>query len=259
MELNGLPRELLFHGGTEDEVRAATERMKRHAAEVTAGIGVSESIREFMEEEVGIVRTWCIPNGSDPCLFRPSAKDRDKRAPLEVVWMGSLKFGWHDIDTLLSAADLLEAKRADVRFTIYGDRKALPGKLPGNVGCVGRVSYEQLGQRLGRADVGLHLFKSLNGHMVDGSPLKFFDYMACGLAVITRDAGQVAEIIRNSGVGLTTTGTTEDLADKITHLSEDRSLCAELGVNGRRAVEEYYNWGRVAGETEEILRQVTEC
>ncbi len=260
MELNGLPRELLFEGGSEQDVRRAVDRMRRRAGEVSAGIGVSESIRAFMEDEIGIARTWCIPNGSDPELFRPSGKDRNARGPLEVVWMGSLKFGWHDIDTLLAAADLLEAKGVDVRFTIYGDREGLPKKLAANVRCPGRVPYEQLGQCLGRADVGVFLYSALNGEIVDASsPLKFFDYMACGLAVVTRDAGQVAQIIRDRGVGLTTSGTAEDLADKITHLSEDRNLCAELGVNGRRAVEEYYNWDRVASGTERVLRQVRKC
>jgi glycosyltransferase involved in cell wall biosynthesis len=81
--------------------------------------------------------------------------------------------------------------------------------------------------------------------------------MACGLAVVTNAAGQQSRLISQWDAGIATTGTVSDLIGALCHLEGDRRYCAELGANGRRAVETYLNWHRVARETIEVLDAVT--
>jgi glycosyltransferase involved in cell wall biosynthesis len=74
-------------------------------------------------------------------------------------------------------------------------------------------------------------------------------------AVVAQEAGQKGAVIRRWNAGLFTTGGPQDIADKIMLLERDRALCRQLGLNGRRAVLEYYNWSRAAAETEAILME----
>jgi len=254
-ELNGLPQELSYIGATEDEVRAATDRLRRTARHVDAAIGVTERIRDYLRDELGIAKSYCIPNGSDPELFTPGKEPVSRDAPLRVAWVGGTKWPWHDLDSLLQAAAQLAKRNANVEFTIYGSRENLPDDLPGNVNCPGKVPYPELGKCLSGKSVGIHLFTARkDDRPIDGSPLKLFDYMVCGLAVMAQDSGQTGDVIRERNCGLFTSGEPEDVVEKILTLERDRERCRRLGHNGRRAVVEYYNWGRVVEETETVLQ-----
>lgn len=255
-ELNGLPEEVVYMGGSDEEAREATERLRRMARHVDAAIGVTERIRDYLRDELGIAKSYCVPNGSDPELFAPSKRNPSRDTPLRVAWIGGTKWKWHDLDSVLQAASLLAKRNANVEFTIYGSRENLPNTLPANVNCPGRVPYREMGRALSCAHVGVHLFKPLaDGTEMDALPLKLFDYMACGLAVLTQASPEKGEVIREWDCGLFTSGEPEDVAEKVLSLERDRERCRQLGHNGRRAVVEYYNWGRAVAETEAALNE----
>jgi len=254
-ELNGLPEELLYYGQGREQMNQATARLRRFARGVDAAIGVTPRIRDYLREELGIARSYCIPNGSDAELFAPRQGPPEPAAALKVAWIGKANCPWHDLDGLLEAARILARRGVNVELTLFGQRDKLPAELPPNVRCPGPVPYLKLGEELGRLDAGLVVFKPApDGTPKDVLPLKLFDYMASGLAVLSQDAGETGRIVRQWQAGLITTGAPEDLAERIAALERDRSLCRRLGRNGRRAVEEYYNWTRVAEETERVLR-----
>jgi len=255
-ELNGVPEEILYTSGESGNLERITRRLRRLAKAVHAGIGVTRQIQEYLSRELAIPRTHCIPNGSDPGLFAPADRPADPHVPLRIAWVGVSKYGYHNLPALIETARLLARRQANVEFVLYGPRTNLADDLPANVSAVGAVPYEQLGARLAMADVGVHLFKPLpNGQLIDGSPLKVFDYMACGLAVIAQDNGQTGDLLRQTKAGLFTSGEPEDLAAQILALEHDRQRCRQLGRNGRQAVVEYYNWARVAAETEAVLQE----
>ena len=252
-ELNGVPEEILHLPGKRDDLARVNDALRRLAHGVNAGIGVTAEVCRYLNETLGINIVQCIPNGSDPKLFTPPKGRSDQSKPLRIVWIGSISCPWHDIRALLAAAETLARKNSNVQFEIYGRREALPENLPDNVRCRGTVPYSEVGTQLREGDVGVHLFKAINGKLIDGSPLKLFDYMASGLAVIAQDSGQTGRVVAEQECGVFTTGHPDDLAEKVLQLDGDRDFCHRLGQNGRRAVEEYYNWGRVAEETERVL------
>ena len=85
------------------------------------------------------------------------------------------------------------------------------------------------------------------------SPLKLFDYMACAKPVIGSDMGQIASVIKNNVNGLLTDNKTEDIVNKILVCKRDRGFAQRLGNNARRTIADYYNWDRVAQQTETVL------
>lgn len=258
-EFNGLPEEILYLGGTEADVKARTDCLRRFARDVDAAIAVTDEIARYLREAVGVQRTYCIPNGSDPHLFEPGngQASSDENDPLTVAWVGRTSSPWHDCDVLIEASRILAQRGVNVRFVIYGDRERLPDELPENVECAGLVPYLELGRHLNRADVGLQVFKrSVGGSVKDGSPLKLFDYMSCGLAIVAQGSGQTGEVIDKWRAGVFTSGSAEDIAEKICQLEQDRPFCRQLGRNARRAVVAYHNWQRVAEQTETVLNEV---
>ena len=60
-----------FPAGEERDALINSENRKRKflAKLVDAGIGVSEVLKKYIQEYLGIERTYCIPNGSDPQLY----------------------------------------------------------------------------------------------------------------------------------------------------------------------------------------------
>jgi glycosyltransferase involved in cell wall biosynthesis len=73
-------------------------------------------------------------------------------------------------------------------------------------------------------------------------PNKLFDYMSYGLPVITSDAEPAARIVREECSGVVfRSGDAEDFARAVRALV-DPAERMRLGLNGRSAVEERYNW-----------------
>jgi glycosyltransferase involved in cell wall biosynthesis len=252
-ELNGTPYETLYNQRRGNPA-AIIRQLRLLARGCATAIAVLLEIDEFGARVICFRRTHSFPNGSDEKMFRPAVRVVDSTKPLSVVWIGTSAAGWHDLDTLIATARESERRGLNIEFVIFGDPQHLPSPLPGNVVAAGIVPYTKLGEAIAGGDVGVHLFKRDPGYPpVVGSPLKVFDYMACGLAVVTNAAGQQSRLIRQWDAGTQTTGTVDDLLDALDRLERDRSDCARLGSNGRRAVETYFNWRRVAKETIEVL------
>lgn len=249
-ELNSVPDEILFSGADRAELARVDQRLRFLARFVSACVCVSQGVADYARRDLGIKDAPSIPNGSSPAMFRPSTATVPAQRALEVVWAGTSQAGWHDLPALFEAARLLDERGANIRFRIFGDKAGLPSDLPENVHACGLIKYEDFGDAISSSDVGVHLFKP--GFDVDGSPLKLFDYMSCGLALVAQDRGQRGEIMRQ-GAGLTTTGSPEDLAAVLERLEADRDSCAEFGRTARRLVETYYNWDRVAEEVGDVV------
>lgn len=257
-EFNGTPDELLHQGVGRPAIDAVRRRLGRWARLCDGAVAVSDDIADDLRRTLRIAEVCVIPNGSDPATFAPGPDGHAvPGAPLNVVWIGTSSAGWHDLPTLLAAARKMDDAGANVLFTIYGDPRALPPELPANVRVAGVVAYEHLGARLRGADVGVHLFRRDEAMpTVLGSPLKVFDYMASGLAVLTNCDGQQSDIVAGWECGARCDGTVDDLVRQIDRLERDRALCAELGRNGRRAVVRQFNWSQVGLQTEAFLQRL---
>ena len=80
--------------------------------------------------------------------------------------------------------------------------------------------------------------------------------MASGLPVIASDLGQIHEVITHKENGLLTDNKADHIAEQIVLLKNNPQEATRLGEKARESVVKYYNWERVAQETETILRSV---
>lgn len=79
------------------------------------------------------------------------------------------------------------------------------------------------------------------------SPLKLYEYMAAGLAVVASRVGQVAEVVEHGRTGfLVPPGDARALSGALTRLASDRSLARGLGRAARAQVLRSHTWDAVA-------------
>lgn len=242
----GLPGRLL---------RALRNRSLRAAA---VNVAIGERMRLLLKH-AGIVpaRIAVIPNWTADDAIVPDAPGFQALrmewgfSPLDIVvgYSGNLGRA-HDIDTLLAAAQLLQAAgRNNIRFLFVGggqlrrqllDQAAALGLT--NIVCRPYVDREQLGQSLAVADIHwLSLRPELEGLIV---PSKVYGIAASGRAAIFVGSldGEIAQMLDRDRSGLTCPiGDAALLARHIVHLADTPAARHEMGANGRAALDTHYN------------------
>lgn len=85
-------------------------------------------------------------------------------------------------------------------------------------------------------------------------PIKIFDYMAMGKCIVASNYEPIRKIFEIAKCGILVDPTNiEEIVQKILKLIENPVLIYEYGVNGRNAVEKYYNWRICEGELKNAL------
>lgn len=114
----------------------------------------------------------------------------------------------------------------------------------------GVVPKERVGEALAGADV------FLNTTHVDNTPVSVIEAMACGLCVVSTDAGGVPQLIRDGIHGLLVRpGDAEGMVDAVRRLLNDAELCFRLSTEARARAEEF-TWERVLPQWLELFESL---
>jgi len=80
------------------------------------------------------------------------------------------------------------------------------------------------------------------------SPLKLYEYLACGRPVVASAAGQMMNVLTDGEDALLAPGDdSEAIADAVSRLAVDAGLRERLGSSGRGLVERSASWDARAG------------
>ncbi len=258
-ELNCVPEFGQYAGRKPDAIESNIQYFKRLAKVCDLAICVSEPMAAYARNNLGLKKTKVIPNGSDPVHFQPGRNsitvfDRDA---LNVVFLSGSNLHNQNIFLLCDVARRLLAieNNSNIKLHTIGpfDHKLV--SLP-NIEIHGITSYENLPYWLDGMDVGLCLYPP--GPCEYASPLKFYDYLAAGLAVISTPQSQVGELMQrfNCPDLMVNADDPDAILERLLALEADRERVKQLGALGRQAVIDYYNWNRVAEETVEAIDSV---
>ena len=106
----------------------------------------------------------------------------------------------------------------------------------------GWLSREEIKETLDNTLIGLVVLQP-TGDYEDAYPVKMFEYMAAGIAVISSNFSLWSDIIDKSNCGICVDPTSpEDIANAINYMVNNREETIEMGKRGRLAVTKYYNW-----------------
>lgn len=168
---------------------------------------------------------------------------KDWSAPgRSIIYAGSL-YGWKGAQDLIAAAKYLPGCHISV---IGGDAKgidALRATLEqggASVEFLGHLSHAQVMEKLGQACIAV--LPNRKGSVSEfTSPLKLFEYMAAGCAIVVSDLPVFHEILARGDASWFAPGEPESLAASIRGLAENSQHAEELG-NRMQAMARNYTW-----------------
>lgn len=219
---------------------------------ITRGIVAHMEAREGSRRRVAVIADGARITGTPAPL---------PREPV-VAYAGHL-YAWKGVDVLLRALVDVPAARA----LIIGGHDQEPDlarlqALARELGIAGRVTFtglvepHRVGEQLARAQVLVvpNPPSAISTHFT--SPLKLFEYMAAGRAIVASDLPAIREVLRHEeNALLAEAGDAEAFAQAIRRLLEDRALAERLARAAAQDVQAH-TWPKRAERLEALFREV---
>jgi glycosyltransferase involved in cell wall biosynthesis len=213
-------------------------------------------LRQFPQAEP---RVRVIPNGVNPDRFPPELGPTFAQVPggFTIGFVGTLK-PWHGLSTLVEAFQRLWADDPTMRLLLVGDgpeRSRIEQELNGTdsrsaVHFTGAVDPTEVPGLLASMDVAVAPYPCLSNFYF--SPLKVYEYMAAGRAVVASRIGQLIDLIEHDVTGLLCDpGNPQELAGALRRLRDDLGLRARLGQAARARIRRDHSW-------QETVRRILE-
>ena len=263
-EFNTIPDEVLMRGESEKDVQKYIDLFRHYGRGCDLAICMTKPLAEYVQEKLGIQRVLIVPNGSDSDQFRPDLLPVKRMEPFKdkfnVVWIGSAKIAYHDFEMLRNAAQIVWDRGVGdhINFHIIGPGLvAEMADMPPNVFYWGAETYKRMPNWLAAMDIGLYLTCSDLTQI--STPLKFFDYLASGLAVVsTSQPTFIKDLFSQLDQSdlLVPPGDASSLADVLIKLSNDRDRVHRLGMAGREQIIDRYNWRRSVKDTMDEMETI---
>jgi len=207
---------------------------------------VSAALKKiYVDQGVAPERLVVIHNGIDPGQYenRNGSVFRERYGLTGSVVIGFVGFfrEWHQLHLVLS---LLDGQLSDpnIKLMLVGDgpvRQELEKvveerKLGDRVVWTGILKRDQVPDALAATDIALQ--SAVTGY---SSPLKLFEYMASGRAVVAPRLSNILEIIKEEETGLLfEPDNLDEMGAALSRLVSDDKLRERLGKAARRHIEE---------------------
>ncbi len=177
---------------------------------------------------------------------------RQRARPRPVFFCNRNLEPLYNVGCILRAFAVIQRACAEATLVIAGDGtersalEALAGKLAlRNVTFVGRVAPSDMPGYLDAADI------YLNSPNIDNMPGSILEAFACGLPVVTTNAGGIPWIVTHDENGLMVpAGDADAMAAQALRLLDEAHLAERLSNTARRQCEQRYVWPAVLGQWE---------
>lgn len=164
----------------------------------------------------------------------------------------------YNVGCTIRAFGRIQARVPDAALTIAGDgsQRAELESLVATLGLrhvrfVGRVRPEDMGALYDTHDV------YLNSPNIDNMPGSIIEAFACGLPVVSTDAGGIPFVVDNGVNGtLVKSGDSEAMADAVLRLLEAPAIADGMAVRARRECESRYVWHAVRRQWESLYLEL---
>ncbi len=202
LEVNApLAEERSRHGGL--KLRALGRMAERHvwraADRVLPVTGVLAG--HVTAAGVDAARVRVVPNGVVLDRFPAATQAAGRTSPV-LGFVGFVR-DWHGLDAVIRG--MAEHQDANVAFTVVGEGPARAGlaALAAELGVAGRVRFTGLMPHAQVPATVAGFDIALQPRVVDyASPLKIFDYMAAGRAIVAPDQPNIREVLQHERTAL---------------------------------------------------------
>ena len=204
-------------------------------------------------------------------------KERYPEKPVETLYQGIDPSKWYHSEGMKlkhpcvgllqgaviwgKASEMLVLKKVfqafpDVMFYWVGDGPYRNKILPelekfSNFKWLGKLEYpNKVREYLSEIDI----YALISG--IDMSPLTLQEAQLMKKPVIATNVGGIPELMKDKESGfLVEKGNAEDIIEKVKIFLDDKEKAKQMGVAGRKFVEENFNWNKIAKEFLDILKE----
>lgn len=211
-----------------------------------------------------------LPSGANTELFRPLKAelcrlklnlDRD----LQYIGFSGSLLHHQGLDTLIDSASLVLKKLPRCRFVIIGEgpmrdiweKRVADKAMQRRFLFVGQVEYEDMPDWIGAMDLCVAPFLREAGLR---SPVKIFDYLACGRATVASMIPGTTDVFADSGaVELVEPEDPAKLAEKLVHLLNNRGKRSKMAQSGPEFIRARYDRLELAKKISATASQTQVC
>lgn len=187
---------------------------------------------------------YVIRDGVHEDILKPSVnlrKEKKDTGKIVLIFVGQLNH--FRLDPLFRAMPDLTAELPSIHLQILGSgpqfdryrRMTDHLGLKDNVSFEGYISHEKIFDYIASADIAYS-----DDWSIIGFPMKLFDYMALGKAIVAEGTESVKELLTDQVNALLYTNEAE-LKEKILTLARDEASRKKLGETARKMME-YHTW-----------------
>lgn len=212
-------------------------------------------------QRISVCQNAIDPDWFDPVRHNdPTLRSRLGLTETVVGFVGTMN-RWQGITDFPGVIRTVLAQCPEVSFLFVGDgefRRPLEDfcraeGYANRVVFTGRKPHAEIPPLLALMDMGVLL--NSNAY---GSPMKIFEYMGMGKAVIAPRVGPVIEILRNEETGLLIEpGNADQMSSQIVRLVGDQVLRNKIAMAGRAYVAANHTWRRNALKIMEVYSQIS--
>lgn len=223
-----------------------------------ANFFVSEYLKDKIMVKPDNSRDYVVHNGVALESFPTKEKDRKRSSKTIFGYVGTIDYH-KNLRNLIDAFRNVHEKYPDnVQLNILGDgpmfndlKKYITSlSLDRAVHLMGWVKHDNVAENLHKMDIAIH--HSANPYM---SPLKIFEYMAVGIAVIGPDIPSVREIFEDEKDLLLVHKTEKDLTEKMLFFMENKEERDRIARTANKKVRENFGWNSNAANIINIMKR----
>jgi glycosyltransferase involved in cell wall biosynthesis len=173
-------------------------------------------------------------------------------------------YEWHDVKILLDSFAMILKLHPDARLVLVGDgttrldmeAHAKDLGITQSVQFTGLLPHADVPKYIAAADIAVVPYPSLKD-TIWLSPLKLFEYMASGKAIVASGVGQLLEVVQD-GINslLVPPGDTSEMAKALNQLIEDDDLRLRLGQRARKDAIAKHSWDQYIANLEDLFATV---
>ncbi|MDZ7369795.1 MAG: glycosyltransferase family 4 protein [candidate division KSB1 bacterium] len=225
--------------------------------------------RAYYEQTHGRWKTKVIviPNGADPVEQMSESETEAIRCELNlhnrdviIGFLGSMH-KWHGLQEVRDLLVELLCKQPHVKLMFVGGGgtqidfiDSFPSLLRERIVFVRTVPYELVGRYISLFSIAVAPYPPMP--LFYFSPVKIFDYMAAGKAIVAPRLGQIGEVLQHEvNALLYAPGDFLEFYHHISTLSRDEALRTRLGKQARETFMRAYTWDIRSAELDRFLRR----
>ncbi|MFT5728348.1 MAG: glycosyltransferase involved in cell wall biosynthesis [Desulforhopalus sp.] len=244
-------------GSIFSSLKAWIARRADHLTVVSSAMKHKATLLGLEDDTVSV-----IPMGVDSQgTFTPPAADKARDG---LIFVGRLveKKG---IEYLIRALPTIIAKYPEQRLVIIGDgplRQHLEElccslEVAHAVNFEGALTNHAIPPYLQRAAIAIIPSVVTQSGDQEGTPVAIMETLACGVATVVSDYPGARDIIQDGDNGfLVPPKAPEQIAEKVFFLLENSTTRATLGKNGRKSIEDNYDWRIISKAFQSIFDQL---